>query len=164
MDKLFRVASDYPPSGKEMQKVIHPSRKLLVVLLCYLGISGLSLGYGVVRINLLFVFLAAIILVITGILLHFSLSKYIIDQDGLYQIRKLTGVSFVPWSNVGRVFIEQGMVERWWGLGDLRIVGKDGRKLMRWRGLPQPQHVFELIRDTFARYAFLHQLPERPEI
>jgi len=147
-----------------METVIHPSRKLLTVFLAYLGISVVSLGYGIVKMSSLLVVLATATLVISIILIHFFLTKYIIAEDGLYQIRKLTGVSFVPWDKVGQVFIERGFMEKRWGMGDLRILGKSGRQLMRWRGVPEPQRVSELIRDAFARYAILHQLPEMPVI
>jgi len=98
-----------------METVIHPSRKLLTVFLAYLGISVVSLGYGIVKMSSLLVVLATATLVISIILIHFFLTKYIIAEDGLYQIRKLTGVSFVAGNLrlLQKVFWERGAPTGW---------------------------------------------------
>jgi len=146
-----------------MDTAIRPSSKLLVIFLSFAGVSLGAIGYGL-RGHPVPVAAGSCLLAISLIFLYFYLSAYVIGNDGLTQRRRLSGVKFVPWEKIGRVTLEQGMLETQWDLGDLRIDDPEGRKVMRWRGVPQPLQALEAVKAAHRRHLCLRELTTKPGV
>jgi hypothetical protein len=134
-----------------METKIHPSGKWLVPCLFCVGIA-LAFAWYAWRSDSSYFVYAASMFICAAIFLNYYLSVYGIGDDGLYQHRRFSGTKFVPWEKIGNVYVYQGKLEAKLDMGDIRIDDPEGRRLMFWRGVPQPESVLNFIVAARALY------------
>ena len=128
-----------------MATTIFPSPKLLVLFFFFsgLGLAGVWSGIH-----------AGVVLFLLGfIFLHYYLSTYIIEAEGLRQRRRFSGTKFVPYEKIDNAALYQGKLEEKLDIGDIQILDVNGKILLNWRLLPQAEQILNFITAAKALHA-----------
>ena len=79
------------------------------------------------------------------IFLHYYLSTYVIEDNGLYQRRRFSETKFVPYEKIDNAALYQGKLEKKLDIGDIQILDVNGKILLNWRMLPQAEKILNFI-------------------
>jgi hypothetical protein len=128
-----------------MATSIFPSTKPLVLFFFCLGLGLASAWRGVL--------IGTLMIPLGLIFLHYYLSTYVIEDNGLYQRRRFSGTKFVPYEKIDNAALYQGKLEKKLDIGDIQILDVNGKILLNWRMLPQAEKILNFITAAKALHA-----------